>query len=518
MFAVLFCPHGAFYGILDIYSSFPPFFMSSYPQQPDQHRSILQYIARNVMAERGFLPEFSHTILDDVAKLTTQAVVKTDSTRDLRDLLWCSIDNDDSLDLDQLSVAIPVNEHTTRILVAIADVDALVPKGSPIDLHAMHNTTSVYTDAQNFPMLPLELSTNLTSLNFNEDRYAMIIDMSIEKDGSMSSSEIYQGIVKNHAKLAYNSVAAWLEDDGDIPEPIRAVAGLEANIRLQCEVSENLKAMRHKNGSLSFHTIKTRARFENEKVTELEIEKSNVAKNIIEEFMVAANGVTARFLHAHHFPSLRRIVKVPKRWDRIVELAATWDYDLPGEPDSKALDTFLRKSYRADSLRFPDLSLSVIKLLGPGEYVLEMPDQVSLGHFGLAIKDYVHSTAPNRRYPDLITQRLLKAALNNSPLPYTKEELEDLAGRCTGGEDEAKKVERQLTKSANAILMETKIGEKFDAIITGKTEHSKFVRVLYPPIEGKLMDASASLDVGDRVRVRLVHTDVEHGFIDFKEA
>lgn len=480
-----------------------------------EHRGILQRVATYAMIDRGFIPEFSQEILHELEHI---AIPATDaSVRDMRDLLWCSIDNDDSLDLDQLTVAVPIDSTSTRILVAIADVDALVKKGSPIDMHAKHNTTSVYTDAEIFPMLPTKLSTDLTSLNFNEDRLAMVFDMTITADGKISTSEIYRALVRNHAKLAYNGVAAWLDNEIPTAEYIQSIPGLEENIRLQHKVADNLKALRHRNGALNFNTIKTKAIFEGDTVTELSIEKPNSAKSLIEEFMVAANGVSARYLFSKNLPSLRRIVRVPKRWDRIMELAKDWGYALPATPDSEALDRFLRQAHNTDSLRFPDLSLSVIKLLGPGEYVVEVPNEKPIGHFGLAIKDYSHSTAPNRRYPDIITQRLLKAALTNSPQPYTKEELLDLANHCTVGEDEAKKVERQMTKSANAILMESKIGEKFNAIVTGTTEHSTWIRLLYPPIEGKLMNASKNLDVGDRVQVQLTYTDIEKGFIDFKE-
>lgn len=480
-----------------------------------EHRGILQRVATYAMIDRGFIPEFSQEILHELEHISIPAA--DPSVQDLRALLWCSIDNDDSLDLDQLTVAIPLDDTKTRILVAIADVDALVKKGSPIDLHAKHNTTSVYTDAEIFPMLPTKLSTGLTSLNPDEDRLAIVFDMTIATTGEVIDSSIYRALVNNHAKLAYNGVAAWLDNESPVPENIQSIAGLEENIRLQHKVAENLKALRQRNGALNFNTIKTKAVFDGDRVTELSIEKANSAKNLIEEFMVAANGVSAKFLFSKNLPSLRRIVRVPKRWDRIIELAKDWGYSLPSTPDSEALDRFLRQAHNTDSLRFPDLSLSVIKLLGPGEYVVEVPNEKPIGHFGLAIKDYSHSTAPNRRYPDIITQRLLKAALSNSPQPYTKDELVELANHCSVAEDEAKKVERQLTKSANAILMESKIGEKFNAIVTGTTDHSTWIRLLYPPIEGKLINASKELDVGDRVRVQLTYTDVERGFIDFRE-
>lgn len=481
-----------------------------------EDKALLKRLAEYAMMDRGFIPEFSREALVEVEQIAGPAEANGGDIKDLRHLLWCSIDNDDSLDLDQLSVAIPVDTSVTKILVAIADVDALVKQGSAIDLHARHNTTSVYTDAVIFPMLPTKLSNNLTSLNPHEDRLTVVFEMSISSDGTLLESAIYRAMVNNHAKLAYDNVAAWLENEIPVPDNVKEVNGLEENIRLQHKVAETLKSLRQKNGALHFNTIKTKAVFENDTVKTLSIEKTNVAKNLIEEFMVAANGVSARYLFSKGLPSLRRIVRVPKRWDRIMELASEWGYTLPSVPDSEALDVFLRKAHNTDSLRFPDLSLSIIKLLGPGEYVVEFPNETPIGHFGLAIKDYAHSTAPNRRYPDIITQRLLKAALTSAPMPYTKEELLEIATHCTVAEDEAKKVERQMTKSAHAILMETKIGETFQSIVTGKTEHSIFVRLLYPPIEGKLIVFDKKLDVGDRVTVQLISTNVERGFIDFK--
>ena len=404
-----------------------------------------------------------------------------------------------------------------KILVAIADVDAVVKMDSAIDQHARQNTTSVYTAAEIFPMLPEKISTDITSLNFNQERLAIVIEMVMGADGTLQDSDIYQAWVRNHAKLAYNSLAAWLEGNGAIPEAVAAVSGLEENLRLQDQVTQKMKNLRHMHGALSLETIEAKPVFDGDQIRTLEVEEKNRAKEIIEDLMIAANGVTARYLSARKFPSIRRVVSMPKRWERIVEIANEHGSKLPGTPDSKALEEFLIKEKAADPLRFPDLSLAVIKLLGNGEYVAELPEGNAPGHFGLAVKDYGHATAPNRRYPDLLTQRLLKAALAGQPVPYTKDELDVLAAHCTAAEDAATKVERQLEKSAAALLLESRIGEQFDAITTGASEKGTWVRLLSLPVEGKLVQGFAGVDVGDRLRVQLIETDVEQGYIDFKK-
>ena len=480
-----------------------------------QGRTILQRIARRAMTERGLLPDFSPQALAELDKILAPAASTEEPTRDLRNLLWCSIDNDDSLDLDQVTVAEVLPGGIVKILVAISDVDAIVRNGSAIDGHARQNTTSVYTAAAIFPMLPEKLSTNLTSLNHGTDRLAIVVEMEIAKDGSLQSSDIYGATVRNHAKLAYNSVAAWLEGNGPMPEGIDAVEGLGENLHIQDRVAQSLKNFRHLHGALNLETIETRAVFDADELRDLAVEGKNRAKDIIEDFMIAANGVTARYLSSKGFPSLRRVVHTPKRWDRIRELASDLDFLLPPEPDSSALERFLVKAKAMDPLRFPDLSLSIIKLMGPGEYMLELPGEKPEGHFGLAVRDYTHSTAPNRRFPDLITQRLLKAAMAGQPVPYSDDELRDLAEHCTVMENEADKVERQVRKSAAALLLESRIGEKFDAIVTGASQKGTWVRIFQPPVEGKLVHGFDGLDVGDRVRVQLIRTDVEQGFIDF---
>ena len=443
-----------------------------------QHRAILQRIARRAMLEKGLLPDFSVEALSELAGIQGPLTIDGEPVRDRRDLLWASIDNDDSRDLDQLTVAEAMPDDQVRILVAVADVDSIVKNGSAIDGHARHNTTSVYTAPTIFPMLPEKLSTHLTSLNFNEDRLSIVVEMVIGGDGSLQDSDIYRALVRNQAKLAYNSVAAWLEGKGIVPEAIAAVKGLDENLRLQDRVAQRLKNFRQVHGALSFETIEAKPIFAGDEIRALEVEKKNRAKDIIEDFMIAANGVTARYLSSKKFPSLRRVVRNPKRWERIVEIAEEHGFKLPSNPDSSVLEEFLMKEKAADPLRFPDLSLSIIKLMGAGEYVAELPgDTAPPGHFGLAVRDYTHSTAPNRRYPDLITQRLLKAALAQHPVPYEKDDLEALGKHCTEGEDAARKVERLVKKSAAAILLESRIGERFEALVTGAAAKGTWVRL-----------------------------------------
>jgi len=481
-----------------------------------QHRSILQRIAHQAMVAKGLVPDFPAQALTELAGIHGPATGTDGSTRDLRNLLWCSIDNDDSLDLDQLTVAEALPGGAVKILVAIADVDALVKKQSALDDHARQNTTSVYTVAETFPMLPEKLSTDLTSLSAASDRLAIVMEMIFTGDGTLQSSDIYEATVRNIAKLAYNSVAAWLESSGPMPQAIGAVSGLDENLRLQDRVAQKLRALRHLQGALDLETLEARPVFAGDELKDLAADKRNRAKDIIEDFMIASNGVAARYLVSRKFPVLRRVVRVPKRWDRIVELAAERGSKLPQEPDAKALEQFLVSAKAADALRFPDLSTSVVKLLGAGEYVVQFPGGDVTGHFGLAVKDYAHSTAPNRRFPDLITHRLLKAAMAGSACPYENIELADLAQHCTEEEDAAKKVERQVTKSAAAILLQSRIGEQFDAMVTGASVKGTWVRLLHPPVEGRLASGFEGMDVGHQLRVQLVHTDVERGFIDFK--
>lgn len=503
----------------------------------DQHdRAILQRIARRVMLERDLLPDFSPEALAEIdrieanapagrpAALDTQnptgagssALPQAEGVRDLRQLLWASIDNDDSLDLDQLTVAEALPDGTVKVLVAVADVDSLVKGGSALDGHAGQNTTSVYTAAQIFPMLPDKLSTGLTSLNPAAERLAVVVEMIVESDGSVGDAhQVYRAKVRNQAKLAYNSVAAWLDGEGPEPEPITEAKGVAANLRLQDQTAQRMKRLREQRGALNLETIEARPIFVDGQVSELRREERNRAKDIIEDFMIAANQATAQFLSAKGSPSIRRVVREPRRWSRIVELAALHGFRLPDEPDPRALEGFLNAQKAADPLRFPDLSLSIIKLLGPGEYVAEAAGGLAPGHFGLAAKDYGHSTAPNRRYTDLVTQRLLKAALDGRDSPYTKAQLDVLAAHCTAQEDNANKVERQVAKSAAALLLRTRVGEVFEAFVTGASDKGTWARLLAVPVEGRLVQGFRDVDVGDRVKVRLLSVDVEKGFIDF---
>ena len=481
-------------------------------------KSVLAQIARRVMLEHGFQTDFSTAALDELAKMQNGDAGKDTAFRDLRQLLWASIDNDDSLDLDQLTVAEVLPDNNVKILVAVADVDALVKKNSEIDGHAHQNTTTVYTAGKTFPMLPEMLSTNLTSLNYNVDRPAVVVEMIIDDAGEIKSSDIYQATVNNHAKLAYNAVAGWLA--GQEPTPSKAVAvppALADNLRIQDRVAQQLRSQRYKRGALELQTLETSPVFDGDEIRDLRVEETNRAKEIIEDFMIAANDVTALFLQGKQISSLRRVVRAPRRWDRIVAIAAQHNFPLPAQPDAKALADFLVKQKAADPLRFPDLSLIIIKLLGAGEYVVELPNQTAPGHFGLAVKDYTHSTAPNRRFPDLITQRILKSTLSGSQMPYTDSELSELAQRCTEKEDDANKVERQVAKSAAAMLLSVRIGDLFDAICTGAADKGTWVRIFQPPIEGRLARGYEGVDVGNRLKVKLVHVDVDKGFIDFEK-
>jgi exoribonuclease-2 len=394
-------------------------------------------------------------------------------------------------------------------------VDALVRKDSAIDDHASHNTTTVYTPAAIFPMLPQALSTDLTSLNENQDRLAIVVDVVFEADASLATSDLYRARVRNHGKLAYRSVAAWLEGEAPAPAPITGIPGLDENLRLQDSVAQRLAELRHRHGALSLETTEARAVFDGDVLSALDVDRKNRAKQLIEDFMIAANGATATYLESKGFPSLRRVLRSPERWDRIEQLASAFGDRLPSEPDAVALDAFLARRRKADPEKFPDVSLAVVKLIGRGEYSLDLPGAEPPGHFGLAVKDYTHSTAPNRRFPDLITQRLLKAAMAGAALPYTIQELAELARHCTQREDDVTKVERRVRKSAAALLLSPRVGESFDAIVTGASPKGTWVRLLQPPAEGRLERGFQGLDVGDHVRVKLIDTDVDRGFVDF---
>jgi len=475
----------------------------------------LHAIARKAMIDRGLDPDFPPDALQQLKSIQGPAREADPAVRDLRNLLWCSIDNDTSKDLDQLTVGEKLASGAIKILVAVADVDAIVKRGSPIDRHAQTNTTSVYTAAESFPMLPERLSTDLTSLGEGQERIALVIEMVVAADGSIQQSQVYRAIVKNYAKLAYNSVAAWLDGHDSMPERVSKTKGMDQQLRMQDQISQVLKSVRYQHGALDLETIEPEAVLKDGYVVELRLQTKNRAKELIEDFMIAANEVSAKFLEQHGAPALRRVVRSPQKWDAIREIAAKFGDNLPAQADSKALSAFLARRRSADPLRFPDVSLTIVKLLGRGEYVAELPGQQAAGHFGLAVRDYSHSTAPNRRFPDLITQRLLKAVLGGGKLPYSTAELTSLATHCTDQEDAAAKVERQVRKSAAAQVLSDRIGETFDAIVTGAADKGTWVRLLKPPVEGKLVKGADGAKVGDQLRVQLRGANVERGFIDF---
>jgi VacB/RNase II family 3'-5' exoribonuclease len=478
----------------------------------------LDAIARRAMTEHGLEPDFPAGALQQLKTITGPARETDQAVRDLRALLWCSIDNDTSKDLDQLTVGEKLASGAIKVLVAVADVDAIVKRGSPIDQHAQTNTTSVYTAAKIFPMLPERLSTDLTSLGEGEERLAVVIEMVVAGDGSIQQSQVYRAIVKNYAKLAYNSIAAWLDGHTPMPAKITQTKGMDDQLRMQDQIAQVMKSVRYQRGALDLETIEPEAVLKDGHVVELRLQTKNRAKELIEDFMIAANEVSATFLEQKGAPSLRRVVRSPERWDAIRDVAAKFGEKLPAQADSKALSDFLARRRTADPLRFPDLSLTIVKLLGRGEYIAELPGQQEAGHFGLAVRDYSHSTAPNRRYPDLITQRLIKAALAGSKLPYSSAELTSLATHCTEQEDAASKVERQVRKSAAAQVLAGRINETFDAIVTGASDKGTWVRLLQPPVEGKLVKGDNGAQVGDQLRVQLLGVNVDRGFIDFSRS
>jgi len=486
-------------------------------QHRSNQRTDLHAIAHQAMLERGFEPDFSPAVLAEVSAIRT-APATAGTVLDLTALPWFSVDNDDSRDLDQISASTRLEDGSIKLLVGIADVDLLVADGSAADGHARTNTTSIYTAGGTFTMLPERFSFDLTSLNEDQDRLALVVEMVIAPDGTLTSSDVYPARVRNRARLTYDAVAAWLDGHGPRPARIAAVPAVEEQVRMQDEAASRLKEVRHQHGALVLRSIEARAVFDGSALVDLAPDEPNRAKELIENLMVTANGAVARFLEAKGFASLRRVVREPARWNRIVEVAAQYGEKLPPLPDSLALADFLVKRRAADPLRFPDLSLVIVKLMGPGEYIVERPGVAGPGHFGLAVKDYTHSTAPNRRYPDLLTHRLVKAAIDGRPTPYPADALETLARHCTEKEDDASKVERQLRKSAAALLLSSRIGNRFDGVVTGASEKGTWVRLFSPPVEGRVVRGEAGLDVGDRVAVRLVDTNVERGFIDFARA
>jgi len=481
-------------------------------------RERLRTIARRAMKERGFEPDFPPAVVAETSALSEPSGSPGPSVEDLRSRPWVSIDNDDSRDLDQLSVAEELPDGSVRLLVAVADVGWAVRRGGAIDERARTNTTSVYTPAQVFPMLPERLSTDLTSLNEAEDRPAVVVSLTVRRDGAVAASSVSRALVRNKAKLAYDSVAAWLDGKAAPPPAVAASKEIERQLRVQDGVAAAMKERREERGALALATAETKAVFDGDLLADLRPDEENRAKEMIQDFMIAANPATARFLEEKGFPSIRRVLRQPERWDRIVTLAREAGETLPDAPSAPALQAFLLKRRAADPERFPDLSLSVVKLLGSGEYGVEVPGRAAEGHFGLAVKDYTHSTAPNRRYPDLVTQRLVKAAIAGAACPYSVEELEALARHSTEQEDDAAKIERQVRKSAAAMLLAPRKGERFDGVVTGASAKGTWVRVFRPPVEGRVVRGERGLDVGERVRVELLDTDVERGFIDFARA
>jgi exoribonuclease-2 len=472
--------------------------------------------AHAAMIEHGFQPDFpagADKELDAIQAHPEPPAVP--GIQDLRSLLWSSIDNDTSKDLDQIEWAEQLPDGRIRVLIGVADVDARVIRGTIIDGHAKSETTSVYTGVKVFPMLPAELSEGITSLNENEDRVALVIEYTVDKAGTAADGKAYRALVHNRAQLAYNSVGAWLEGKGPAPAKVAANADLAAQLKLQDTAAQRMVDGRFQHGALDLETIETRPVMLADQAVEIARLTKNRATSLIEEFMVAANGVIARTFEDAGVASIRRIVRTPKRWDRIVELAQGLGTTLPAEPDSKALNDFLLAQKQKDPDHFPDLSLATVKLMGPGEYVLVKPNEVSPGHFGLAVQDYTHSTAPNRRFPDMVTQRLMKAWLAKAPQPYSVDDLNVIAVRCTLMEDNARKVEREMQKRIAAVVLHPRIGQSFPAIVTGVNNYGTFVRTLDPHVDGMVVQGGKGLDVGDRVTVKLISTDPQRGFIDF---
>jgi len=471
--------------------------------------------ARQEMIDEGFQPDFPPETGRQLEGLKIRVPSTADAgVRDLRSLLWSSIDNDTSRDLDQAEFAERVSGGV-RVLIAIADVDSDVPIGSPIDEYAAAQTTSVYTGIRTFSMLPEQLSTDLTSLNQDADRLAIVVDMVVAPDGSIASGDIYRALVRNQAQLTYNGVGPWLEARSAAPPKVAASTDLAAQLKLQDEAAQILFEERQRLGALNIDRMEAEAIITDGLVQGISTRKKNRASELIENFMVAANGVMARTLVKAGVSSIRRVVRTPERWKRIVELAARYGDKLPSEPNSGALNLFLQRRKAADASHYADVSLAVIKLMGPGEYVLSRPGDEEQGHFALAAHDYTHSTAPNRRFADLVTQRLIKSVLSGQGPPYLDQQLDAIAQNCTFKEDAARKVERVMNKRIAAVALQPRVGETFPAIVTGVTPKGVFVRVSNPPAEGLLVRGQQGIDVGDQLQVKLVSTDPQRGYLDF---
>lgn len=483
----------------------------------DTVKPDLRAIAVREMEEAGLVTEFGPEALREARALTeASGVIEAGGpVRDLRALLWSSIDNRESRDLDQVEFVERLKGGRVRLLVGIADVDAYVPKGSAIDRHAFMNTVSVYTPAQTFHLLPEQLSTGMTSLLEGEDRLAVVADLVLTAEGSVLSRDVYRAVVRNRAKLNYEEVGRWLEGSSPAPAGVSGLSGLEEQVMLQAETAERLHLLRREKGALELETIRAEPVVSGGEVVGLEVERHNPARGIIEGFMIAANTSMAEFLEERGVPSLRRVVQTPERWHLVVRMAESYGQRLPRKPDSRALADFLQGRKAADPGGYAELSLSVLKMMGAGEYMVEAPGLEQEGHFGLAVDDYTHSTAPNRRYPDLVTQRCLKAASARESFPYTREELEAIAERCNRMESAARKVERGTRKAAIAVLLSGRIGETFEGIVTGVKDKGTFVQLVSPPAEGRVVKGEEGLSVGDKVRVQLISADPELGYIDF---
>ena len=459
------------------------------------------------------MADFPPNVLQQIDTIDAAASPrKVDSFRDLRHLLWVSIDNDESRDLDQLTYAESVHPGKDKIYVAVADVDAIVKRGSPVDQYASHNTTSIYTPTRVFPMLPPKLCYDLTSLNEECDRCAIVVEISVDEAGKYSLLNIYPALVRNRAKLAYNRVADWIERDIRLPQS-RAI--LE-QLKLQDSIAVRIQRYRTEQGALGFETIEVQPVVVNSQVVRLEEKAVNRAHKLIENFMIAANVCMTRYFTDWNLPVMRRIVKTPKRWSRIVQLANQLGERLPARANVKSLRDFLYRQRHSNPSQFPDLSLSIIKLLGRGEYVLGIPGGDSQGHFDLALRDYAHTTAPNRRFPDLVMQRLLKSHLYGEAIPYRRSELIRIAKNCTKKEDDAVKVERRLVKCAAAMMLVHLIGHQYKAMVTGASQKGTWVRITNPPIEGRLTHGFQDVDVGDWIEVQLIRVDIHNGHIDFR--
>ncbi len=506
----------------------------------DRRPFDLARAALDEMHAASFKPEFGAGVAEQVTAIREALAAAPDaSLEDLRALDWSSIDNDTSRDLDQIEVAerSAAAEGGIHLRVAIGDVAVSVAKGTPIDKHAMDQTQTIYTAVKNFPMLPFDLSTDLTSLNEDADRRAVMMSFTVAPNGLMSDEKVSLALVRNRAQLAYSRVGPWLEnaaagatvgdafdlrsDSAREAQPQSesqrnaATSWLADQLKLQDEAAQALHKARIENGALEFHRAEADPVVADGRVVDIHEATHNRAMDLIEDLMVAANGVMARALRKGGRSGLQRVVRIPVRWDRIVELAAGHHGDLPPVPDSVALNNFLEEQRRNDSIHYPDLAVAVIKLMGPGEYMLMRPDDDPTGHFGLAARDYTHSTAPNRRFPDLVTQRILHAMIANAPAPYSDAELMAIAQHCNDADKALRKIERDMQKRVAAVALAGRVGQSFAGVVTGASDKGVYVRTFSPPAEGRVMQGADGLDVGDKVTVKLIHTDPARAFIDF---